>query len=222
MAQPDIRKEKVQFAAGKSTATVTGTLVGDQTVDYLFAATGGQAVEVTLKPSSTSNYFNVMPPGTDEAIFIGSTSGNLFKGTVPKTGEYTARVYLMRNAARRGAKSNYTMTFRLVGAGGTAATPASGSWPAKFDATGSVKCSAGEAKLDKMCEFRVVRKAGGADIYIAKPAAAASHRVLYFSNKIFTTNDKGKLAWQRKEDNWWVSVNGSEFYFIPDALIYGG
>jgi len=35
-------------------------------------------------------------------------------------------------------------------------------------------------------------------------------------------NDRSKLAWQRKDDNWWVSVDGKERYFIADALIHGG
>jgi hypothetical protein len=46
--------------------------------------------------------------------------------------------------------------------------------------------------------------------------------VLYFADGKFTTNDKAKLAWQRQDDNWRVSIDGREFYFIPDALIYGG
>jgi len=24
------------------------------------------------------------------------------------------------------------------------------------------------------------------------------------------------------DDNWWLSVDGKEFYFIPDALLHGG
>ena len=31
-----------------------------------------------FKPSNPSAYFNVMAPGKDEAVFIGSTSGNEF------------------------------------------------------------------------------------------------------------------------------------------------
>jgi hypothetical protein len=50
----------------------------------------------------------------------------------------------------------------------------------------------------------------------------SDYRFLHYANEAFTTNDSSKLAWQRKDDNWWVSVNGREFYFIPDALIHGG
>jgi hypothetical protein len=46
--------------------------------------------------------------------------------------------------------------------------------------------------------------------------------VLYFAAGKFTANDKAKLSWQRQDDNWWVSIDEREFYFIPDALIYGG
>ena len=50
----------------------------------------------------------------------------------------------------------------------------------------------------------------------------ADYRYLHYADKAFTGNDKAKLAWQRKDDNWWVSVDGQAFYLIPDALIHGG
>ena len=193
-------------------------------MDYIFAGEGGQPVVVSLQSKSTSTYFSITAPGEDAALFIGSTSGNRFDGPLPKTDDYTIRAYQNRSAARRGQRADYSITFRIV-RDGAAATPksAAGSWPAKYDASGSIKCSAGEAKLDMMCDFRVIRKSGSAEVWVANIAkGAGQYRVLYFSNKAFTTNDGSKLASQRKDDNWWVSVNGREFYFIPDALIYGG
>jgi hypothetical protein len=52
--------------------------------------------------------------------------------------------------------------------------------------------------------------------------AKAGYRFFHYSAKVFTTSDRSRLAWQRKDDNWWISVDGREFYFIPDALIHGG
>ena len=70
---------------------------------------------VTLDASNASAYFNVMPPGSDTAIFIGSTSGNRYEGTLPASGDYTVRLYLMRNAARRHETAAYTIDFAVSG-----------------------------------------------------------------------------------------------------------
>ena len=72
--------------------------------------------------------------------------------------------------------------------------------------------------------FKVVRRQGGATIWIAKPAGAeqAGYRMLEFDKNAFTTNDGGRVQWERQSDNWSVGIDGREFYFIPDALIYGG
>jgi len=230
-AQPAIKQEPVQFKKGESGATIKGSLKGDQIIDYTLRASAGQVMVVQLKPSNPSAYFNVMAPGSDEAIFIGSTSGNEFSGDLKASGVYTIRVYLMRNAARRNESVNYTLDIGVAGAAKpasaapAAATAATNAGPAKWDASGMVKCSAGSDKFDKQCGFRVVRDLPkqAADIWIGNVAnGEADYRYLHYANKAFTTNDSSKLAWQRKDDNWWVSVNGKEFYFIPDALIHGG
>jgi len=108
-AGPGIREVQVQFPEGKSGTTLQGKLTGDETVDYTLKAAAGQSMVATLKSSNASAYFNVLPPGSEAAIFIGSTSGNRFEGKLPADGTYTLRVYLMRSAARRGEKASYTL-----------------------------------------------------------------------------------------------------------------
>ena len=44
---------------------------------------------------------------TEEALFVGSVSGERFEASLPSAGEYRIRVYLMRNAARRNATASY-------------------------------------------------------------------------------------------------------------------
>jgi hypothetical protein len=78
-------------------------------VDYLLPASAGQTMTVVLETNNTSNYFNVLAPGLIEAIFIGSTSGNRFEGSLPASGEYQVRVYLMRNAARRDESASFSL-----------------------------------------------------------------------------------------------------------------
>ena len=116
LAQVEIRKEPVHFKAGETGATINGKIKGDETVDYVLNAQKGQSMVVTLEASNKSAYFNVTAPGADEALFIGSTSGNRYEGTLPASGDYTVRLYLMRSAARRGERATYTIRFHVSGA----------------------------------------------------------------------------------------------------------
>jgi hypothetical protein len=111
----NIRHENLQFKKGESGATIKGSIKGDQTVDYKLRANAGQKMVVKFKPTNASAYFNVLPPGSEEAIFIGSTSGNDFSGNLAASGEYTIRVYLMRNAARRNESAKYTLDVGVSG-----------------------------------------------------------------------------------------------------------
>jgi hypothetical protein len=124
-AADGIRETAVQFAKGKSAATLKGEVKGDESVDYRLGAAAGQTMTVTLKPSNRSTYFNVMAPGEDSAIFIGSSEGSRFSGKLAKSGDYVVRVYLMRNAARRNETSRYSIEFKIAAdAPGAAAAPA--------------------------------------------------------------------------------------------------
>ncbi len=116
-AQVTIPKVPVHFKAGTTSATVTRTIKGDETIDYTLGAKAGQTMKVTLKSSNRSAYFNVLPPGSSgEAVFVGSSAGDTFQGVLPEDGEYAVRVYLMRNAARRNETANLTLTFAITGA----------------------------------------------------------------------------------------------------------
>jgi hypothetical protein len=119
MASTSIRQQAIQFKPGAASTTLKGTLKGDQTIDYQLSARAGQALTVRFAPSNLSAYFNVLPPGSVTALFIGSTAGNDFTGTLPVDGTYTIRVYLMRNAARRNETATYTLDVSLAGAAST-------------------------------------------------------------------------------------------------------
>lgn len=114
-AAEDITKVPVHFKKGASQATIQGQIKGRQTIDYVLGARAGQTMRVDFETKSTSAYFNVLPPGSEEAIFIGSTGGAHFEGTLPQDGEYRVRVYLYRAAARRNASAKYTLTVKITG-----------------------------------------------------------------------------------------------------------
>lgn len=108
------RTETIRFARGASSATRQGAVSGYETVTYLVDLRAGQTLTVAMRTSNRSSYFNVSAPGANQALFIGSTSGNRYQGRTTASGTYKIEVYLMRNAARRGERANYTLT---VGAG---------------------------------------------------------------------------------------------------------
>ena len=224
-----ITSKPLQFAKGSSSATVKASIRGDQTIDYKLRAKAGQSMNVTLKSSNGSNYFNVLPPGSnDVAIFTGSTSGNEFSGALPSDGEYTVRVYLMRSAARRNEKASYTLTVGI--AGSASASPSLGAAPASdakvkgtpYHATGQVRCSMGSApRGSAQCDFGVVRgKPGNAELHVTPPGGF--ERVLTFLGDKVSAAADAKVKASKNNDLWSVEVNDYEHYLIPDAVINGG
>lgn len=121
-AADDIRREVIRFAKGASSATISGKLKGYATNDYLLRASAGQTLVADFAASNRAAYFNILPPGTEEALFVGTLGGEHFEGRLPADGDYTLRVYLMRSAARR--KESTTYQLKVAVNSGSAAAPA--------------------------------------------------------------------------------------------------
>lgn len=115
MADDYHRTEDVQFAKGTSSKTITGSIKGDQDLTYVLRVKAGQTIKVSMKTSNASAYFNVVAPGVDDALFVGSASGSTFTGKAPVAGPHRIIVYLMRNAARRNETANFTLTIGVTG-----------------------------------------------------------------------------------------------------------
>ncbi|MBV1841566.1 MULTISPECIES: hypothetical protein [Photobacterium] len=116
MAADDIRTERVQFKKGESSAVVEGKIKGYEIVDYVLGAKAGQSMNVSMATKHTATYFNIMAPGENEvAMFVGSTSGNQYEGTLPASGDYKIRVYMMRSAARRDEVADYRLEMIISG-----------------------------------------------------------------------------------------------------------
>jgi hypothetical protein len=115
LAAEDHREERVHFKVGTEGATVKGRIEGRGDIDYILGAKAGQRMSLTLHADHPQLYFNVLPPGSEEALFVGSTSGDHFEGSLPKSGDYRIRVYLMRAAARRHEAASYRLDIRIEG-----------------------------------------------------------------------------------------------------------
>lgn len=210
-ARNDIRTERLQFSSGSSSATVTGKIRGYQGVDYVVRASAGQRMVVRLKTRNTANYFNILPPGSSAAaIFIGSTRGNRYDGTLPKSGDYRIRVYMMRSAARRNETARYSLTIKIDGKAERM----------QFDARGAMPCSFGRPSYDQSCNWTVIRQgAGRAVIRVSKPNKAI--RVLTFKKGKFSS-PSAKLQHRKDGDFWLINVDDQEFYRFSNAVISGG
>lgn len=97
--------------------------------------------------------------------------------------------------------------------------------PMKYDASGTLSCSAGAPTYDQACGWRVLRKPeGAAEIWVSNIASQTkpAYRVLYFARGEFLTRDGDPLQVSKEADTWSVAVEGREFYRFPDALVTGG
>jgi len=230
VAADGIETRPIHFAKGASSATVKGTIKGDQTVDYTVRARAGQTMSVKLTTRHGANYFNVLPPGSDDvAIFVGSSGGSEWSGALPADGEYKLRVYLMRSAARRNESASYTLTVSVTGSAGAGAAPALGQAPrgdakvpgTRYHATGPLPCAMGNAPMGStQCEFGVVRgKPGNAEVYI-KPAGGLERVLNFRGTSVTSGSDKVKAT--KAGDMWTIEVNDYERYQVSESVISGG
>lgn len=147
-ALAQVRTRPVTFpqataATAQQSATLTDIVFGEEAIDFTVTAKAGNVLSVNLASKNTQAYFNVLPPGSEEAIFIGSTSGTSFSGVVDKDGSYIVRAYLMRAAGRRNETADIKLTITLgakaptpaAAAPNAGATPAAATPPAAFDRT---------------------------------------------------------------------------------------
>lgn len=109
------RTERVSFATGTNGTVIEDRITGDQTVKYVLGASKGQIMSVDMQTSNASSYFNILPPGSDVAVFRGSTEGTVADVPLPVSGDYTVEVFLMRSAARRNETANYAIAFSIHG-----------------------------------------------------------------------------------------------------------
>lgn len=223
-ALAEIQTQPVQFKKGTSSATINGSIKGDKIVDYVLRAKMGQRMQVLFKPSNDSAYFNVLPPGSEgEAIFIGSNEGNEWTGTLPASGEYKVRTYLMRNAARRNESSTYTLSIDIAAMSASHIERAA---QGQFDATGSIPCAANKGQPMTTCQMGVARGTGGSAS--VKVTFADGHsRFIFFENGQATGADlsqaDGDMSFSvSKESDLYKIQAGHERYEIYEAVIFGG
>ncbi|MCU0224883.1 MAG: hypothetical protein MUF27_12630 [Acidobacteria bacterium] len=227
-AADEIRTERVHFKPGATSAVVEGSIKGYAIVDYLVNAREGQQMNASLATKHGATYFNILAPGeTEVAMFNGSMGENQFEGTLPKSGDYKLRVYMMRSAARRNETANYRLEIIVTGGGAQSAAPKGDAKVpgTDFHATGKIPCSMGSGQPTGSCDFGVTREGGGSGmVTVTKPDGRK--RVIYFQKGRATGYDQSQadtaeFRASRQEDLTIVQIGGERFE-IPDAVINGG
>lgn len=108
----------VKFEAGNYGAMVSGSIIGNEYIDYRLGANAGQTMFAELTVAGTNGdgsvYFNILPPGSqDVAIYNSSINGNSTQVTLPKKGTYTIRVYHMGNDADTGKTTGFNLDLSI-------------------------------------------------------------------------------------------------------------
>lgn len=100
---------RIQFAQGKSSATLTGTLSNGQEMEFVFAANKGQ--QVTIKNTRTSLFdFKVFSEENfSEGDFDSSRS---YAFEIPETGDYLLFVRKKQVRSPRTARFAITLTIK--------------------------------------------------------------------------------------------------------------
>jgi hypothetical protein len=241
-AQSFIKTERVQFRKGATTAVVTRTIRGDETIDFVVNGMEGQQLKAMMTSKSRSAFFNIIEPGeSDVAFYVGDTyPANRYTGRVPRSGDMKFRVYLNRAAARRGERATVRLTITIsgrgaivtqlpdripVGNGQVTQLPGDALVPGtSYNATGRVPCWTENGYVGT-CFYGVRRQSGGnGTVTITKPNGR-SRTVFYQRGNPtgydFSQADPATFSWKRFGDEVSISI-GQETYKIPDAVITGG
>ena len=225
VAQTAIKSQRVSFRAGADSTLIKGELVGDQTVDYKLRAGAGQTLSVQLKGSNPQNYFNIMAAGSDSALFIGSSSGNSFRGLLPSDGDVRVRVYLMRPAARRNESSSYSLRLEIAGPP-LAPVPASRDAlipGTPYHASAEVACESGRSGKRSRCKAVVIRRANNSATVVVTSPEGQIRQFLFVEGKAVASDQPETLTVQRRGDRSLLSLGENiERYEIVDALVVGG
>ena len=213
----------VAFAKGASSATLKGSIKGDQDHSYLIDARAGQTMKVKLTSTKGSAEMNVYAPGNDTAISLGADDPYNVTVVLPTTGRYKVQVYQMRASARRGETANYTLTIGVAG-GATAATQSHDALVAgtKYHATADISCITTPGGKPGACKAGVIRKGGGNAVVEMQTPDGGQRSITFTGGKATSSDSSAKMTATKNDDITTVRIGAAEVYYIPDAFVFGG
>jgi hypothetical protein len=117
-ALAQITQQRVIFPGTANKTTLKGVLLGpvDEARDFIVLVKAGQTLSVTLTTEQTeTTHFNVLPPGSNRALFRGQAEGKRsWESQVKLDGEYRVRVFLDRAASRRRESASFEITVSVL------------------------------------------------------------------------------------------------------------
>jgi hypothetical protein len=219
------KAQDIRFAPGSSGTELKGTVKGDAAQNYRLVAGAGQTLEVSLKAANGAQSFNIIAPGSNEAMFRGEVGGEQARVVLPTDGAYVIQTYLMRSAARRNESSAYTLQVSVTGAALPALPGAQDAQVpgTRFHATAQVRCQPPNVNETTNCEAGVIRRGrdGTATVVIRGPNQLL-RQILFVKGQPVASNTAQPMSSRRDGDTTVVDVDGQERYDIPDALLTGG
>jgi hypothetical protein len=200
---------------------MTGSIEGEQDRGYTVDARAGQTMTVTLKRTKGSPYMNIIAPGVEQAMFIGSSDGERFSDTIPSTGRYAIRVYQIRATARRNETASYSLTIAVTG--GAAKASADTLVPGtKYNATAEISCITTLGGKPSACKAGVIRKGGGNAVVEMKTPDGGQRTINFTGDKATSSNAGTRMLTSKSGDITTVRIGAVEVYYIPDAFVVGG
>lgn len=220
----------INFARGASSATVNGSIRGNQFIDYRIAVRAGQQMNVSFRATRGSPYFNILEPGSnDVAIYNSSMGDQRYSGTTAKNGAYTIRVYQMRATGRRGEVANYQLNVAVGGGrpgGGHANAPGHHSGDAlvagtPYHAVAAVRCRTVMNGPFGACKAGVIRRPGSATLHLDTPDGG-ERTILFRDGRAVSSDASAPFRVERRGDTSVIRIGSVEIYEVPDALPFGG
>jgi hypothetical protein len=217
------QQTNVAFAKGASSATLKGSIKGDQDHSYLVDARAGQTMTVTLTATKGSAEMNIWAPGNDTAISMGAIDPYNVTVVLPTSGRYKVQVYQMRAMARRGETASYTLTVGVHG-GATAATPSHDALVAgtKYHATADISCVTVMGGKPGACKAGVIRKGSGNAVVEMQTPDGGQRSITFTGGKATGSDASAKMTATKNGDITTVRIGAVEVYYIPDAFVFGG
>ena len=108
--------QRISFAAGATSATVTGRIDGTEIDNFLLNARAGQVMQVSVSSAANDLFLSVTSPGGTPLVRAESGAQS-FNGTLPENGDYRLTVLSTSGTAH----SNYTLFVSVTGSGSSPA-----------------------------------------------------------------------------------------------------
>ena len=100
--------QRIRFARGHSSTSISGRIAGFDTKDYVVGASAGQDMTLRLRSSNPGAFFVIYSINGRPNDMIETTE---WSERLSESGDYLIRVFMMRSAARRkGSVASYTLS----------------------------------------------------------------------------------------------------------------